>query len=194
MPGVATLFGRLGPGRLGLGEVLLAVQGHEVADRRPTQRQLDFTDRQERVVVAVEDVLVLQPEPHVHEPTGGDAQREPGRRAGRARFASGCCPGGRNRFLSGFVLTAGGRATGRHGHWSSPQTETISFSRHRCASSAAAITSPTTEKSGPWGIPSDDHRGTAWLATREFDTQPSTFTPISSGAMITPLGPASRSR
>ena len=35
----------------------------------------------------------------------------------------------------------------------------------------------------------DDHRGTAWLVTREFDTHPSTFTSISSGVIITPVLP-----
>jgi hypothetical protein len=70
----------------------------------------------------------------------------------------------------------------------------MSFSLHRCSWSAAAITLPTAVSSGPQGIASREWRGTAWPANREFETQPSTFTAMSSGATATPVGPVCRSR
>ena len=43
-------------------------------------------------------------------------------------------------------------------------------------------------------ISSDDRRGRAWLATREFDTHPSTRTVISPGVTIIPASPSYLSR
>ena len=41
---------------------------------------------------------------------------------------------------------------------------------------------------------SADHRGRAWLETREFDTHPSTLARISLGVTIIPDAPSYRSR
>ena len=62
---------------------------------------------------------------------------------------------------------------------SSAQTDTISFSRQRFDSSVEMITSPVPE---PAEVPLTVTRaglGTAWLHTREFETQPSTTAPTS---------------
>src|SRR4051812_39144014 len=86
-------------------------------------------------------------------------------------------------------------ATGAGGASASPvQTSSTARSRHRCASSAEAITSVVAV--GPDGPErtSDDQRGRAWLATREFDTHPSTLARSSWGVTIIPDAPSYRSR
>src|SRR5947209_5407413 len=78
-------------------------------------------------------------------------------------------------------------ATGATGASPSPvQTSSDTRSRHRCDSSAEAITSVVAESPDGPEKTSDDQRGRAWLATREFDTHPSTRARISSGVTIIP--------
>src|SRR5262245_35457588 len=74
------------------------------------------------------------------------------------------------------------------------QTFSTTRSRHRCDSSAVAITSVVADGPDALDTTRDDQRGRAWLATREFETQPSTRAEISPGVTIIPVAPSCRSR
>src|SRR4051812_29969464 len=80
------------------------------------------------------------------------------------------------------VLAVAPLGAGSGGGSASPvQTLSTARSRQRCASSAEAITSAMAEGPDEPEMTSDDQRGRAWLATREFDTHPSTLPTTSWG-------------
>ena len=109
MPRVAAVFGRLGPGGLGLREVLLAVQRHDGrgSSPRPAAARPSRIARS-GIVVAVEEVLVLKPEPDMHEPPGAMLNGSPAvGPAGRSRSVP---PRPRRPAYLRFGPTAGGRA------------------------------------------------------------------------------------
>ena len=75
MVGIATLLGRLGPGKLWLGQILLAVQRHVITNDRIAQGQLDFADSKKRVVIPEDHVLVVNPQPDSYDGLGTQAYR-----------------------------------------------------------------------------------------------------------------------
>ncbi len=81
MAGVAAVFGGDGPVGLRLRQVLLAVRRDDVAEGRRAQLQLQGPVAEQGVVIAMEKVEVLEPEPGPDRGAGGDAQGR--RRLGR---------------------------------------------------------------------------------------------------------------
>ena len=63
MPGVAALFRRFGPGVFRLGQVLFPIKRQDISNDRLTQGQFDGAHAQERVIIAIEGVLVIDPQP-----------------------------------------------------------------------------------------------------------------------------------
>ena len=66
MSSVTALLGRFGPCVLRLGQVLFPIERQSVSHDRLTQGQFDSTDAQERIIIAIEGVLVIDPQPEVH--------------------------------------------------------------------------------------------------------------------------------
>ena len=61
MVSITTVIGRLGPGVPGLREVVLSIQRNLVAENGTAQGQLDSLDSQEWIIIAIENMLVLEP-------------------------------------------------------------------------------------------------------------------------------------
>ena len=63
MAGVTAFFRRLGPGVFRLGQVLFSVERYDVSNDRRAEAKLDGAHAEERVVIAIEDVVVIDPQP-----------------------------------------------------------------------------------------------------------------------------------
>ena len=82
VPRVASLLRWLGPGKPGLCQILLAIQGNDVADGCRAQGKRDSAHSQERVILTIQDVLMFKPEPDPHDSVRTQAQRQNGCRLG----------------------------------------------------------------------------------------------------------------
>ena len=60
MPGIAPVFGRFGPAKPRLRQVLLAVQRYNVANGCRTQAERNGSNSQENVILTVKNMLMLQ--------------------------------------------------------------------------------------------------------------------------------------
>ena len=165
---VAALLRRFWPCVLRLCQILFPIKRQSVSHDRLTQGHFDGADTQERIIIAIEDMLMIDPQPEVHHVTRAQADRQ--------EWEQGQAGGRRGELVAGVQHSSRsnwGQSRGRP----SPQTEIARRSRHRCDSSTALITSEKAVGSTTGVRMADDHRGTAWLATREFDTHPSHLEP-----------------